>query len=820
MRPAVFLRVLALGGAALAAPTESASATSATGPSATFAPSAVSATSASASATSVSLSVSASAVSSAGSASASASATASASVSATSSKPSSSGTPKIPTPVLNDEWSAAYAKASDAVAQLSLQEKVDIATGIGWMNGPCVGNTPAVPTIDYPSLCLQDSPMGVRYASEVSAFPAGVNTAATFNRTLIRARGVALGEEFRGKGIHVYLGPDMNIMRTAAGGRNWEGFGADPYLSGEASYETIIGVQSVGVQGSAKHFINNDQEHFRESSSSNVDDRAQHEIYLAPFLKSAQANVASFMCSYNQINGSWSCENDKMLNDIVKGEWGYPGYIQSDWGATHSTLAVNFGLDMTMPGDITFGSNTTYFGQALIDAVNSGDVPEDRVSDIALRILAAWYLLGQDEGYPETNIWAWDLNDPRNLHVDVQADHASLIREIADASTILLKNENSTLPLLAPGSIAIIGNGAGNNSQGINGCVDRSCNDGVLAVGWGSGTAEFPYLITPLDAITARAAEDGTTVTSSLSDSDTDRAAEIAAAADVAIVFISSDSGEGYLTVEGNAGDRNDLLAWHDGDALVQAVADANENTIVAVNTVGAIITEAWIEHPNVKAVVWSGLPGQEAGNSVADILYGAYNPSGRLPYTIAKSADDYPAQVLYESGAQVPDIDYSEGLLVDYRHFDANGIEPRYEFGFGLSYTTFEYDNLAIEGSAASDQSPPTGPGSSLDPWLHEPVVTVTFTVENTGEVAGHEIPQLYVTFPESAGSAPLNLKGFESVFVAPGETADVTLSLTRYDLSIWDVVSQSWVVPSGDATISIGASSRDIRLTGTVSN
>ncbi|KAL1729777.1 glycoside hydrolase family 3 protein [Schizophyllum commune] len=786
MRPAVFLRVLALGGAALAAPTESASATSATGPSATFASSAVSATSASASASSVSISLSSvSAISSAGSAS----------VSATSSKPSSSGTPKIPTPVLNDEWSAAYAKASDAVAQLSLQEKVDIATGIGWMNGPCVGNTPAVPTIDYPSLCLQAS---------------GVNTAATFNRTLIRARGVALGEEFRGKGIHVYLGPDMNIMRTAAGGRNWEGFGADPYLSGEASYETIIGVQSVGVQGSAKHFINNDQEHFRESSSSNVDDRY--------FLKSAQANVASFMCSY--INGSWSCENDKMLNDIVKGEWGYPGYIQSDWGATHSTLAVNFGLDMTMPGDITFGSNTTYFGQALIDAVNSGDVPEDRVSDMALRILAAWYLLGQDEGYPETNIWAWDLNDPRNLHVDVQADHASLIREIADASTILLKNENSTLPLSAPGSIAIIGNGAGNNSQGINGCVDRSCNDGVLAVGWGSGTAEFPYLITPLDAITARAAEDGTTVTSSLSDSDTDRAAEIAAAADVAIVFISSDSGEGYLTVEGNAGDRNDLLAWHDGDALVQAVADANENTIVAVNTVGAIITEAWIEHPNVKAVVWSGLPGQEAGNSVADILYGAYNPSGRLPYTIAKSADDYPAQVLYESSAQVPDIDYSEGLLVDYRHFDANGIEPRYEFGFGLSYTTFEYDNLAIEGSAASDQSPPTGPGSSLDPWLHEPVVTVTFTVENTGEVAGHEIPQLYVTFPESAGSAPLNLKGFESVFVAPGETADVTLSLTRYDLSIWDVVSQSWVVPSGDATISIGASSRDIRLTGTVSN
>ncbi|TRM61488.1 glycoside hydrolase family 3 protein [Schizophyllum amplum] len=704
------------------------------------------------------------------------------------------------------------------------------------MNGPCVGNTPAVPSIGYPSLCLEGEPLGVRYADLVSAFPAGVNTAATWNRTLIRARGVAMGEEFRGKGVHVHLGPDMNIMRTAAAGRNWEGFGADPYLSGEASYETITGVQSVGVQASAKHFINNEQEHFRENSNSKVDDRTQHEIYLAPFLKSAMANVASFMCGYNQINGTYSCENDKMLNDVVKGEFGYPGYVMSDWAATHSTLAVNSGLDMTMPGDKTYGSNTTYFGQELIDAVTNGDVPEERVSDMALRILASWYYLGQDEGYPETNFYAWDLNDPSNQHIDVQADHGSLIREIGAASTVLLKNENGTLPLAAPSSLAIIGAGARTNSQGINGCVDRACNDGILAQGWGSGTAEYPYLIAPIDAITSRAEEDGTDVTSSLND-DTSGAAQIAAAADFAIVFISSDSGEGYLTVEDNAGDRNDLFAWHDGDALVQAVADANNNTIVCVNSVGAMIVEAWIDHPNVKAVVWSGLPGQEAGNSVTDILYGAYNPSGRLPYTIAKSEDDYSASVLYTADVEVPDINYSEGLFVDYRHFDANDIEPRFEFGFGLSYTTFEYADLVVEGSAASDESPPTGPGSSLDPWLHEPVVTVSFTIENTADVAGHEvhscpslstlpdtlsvqIPQLYVTFPEAAESAPLNLKGFDSVYVAPGDVAPVSLELSRYDLSVWDVMAQSWVVPEGEATISIGASSRDIRLTGTVTN
>ncbi|KAJ8702868.1 hypothetical protein PTI98_001542 [Pleurotus ostreatus] len=718
---------------------------------------------------------------------------------------------------LSPAWQAAYTKARAKLTGVSLQDKVSLATGVGWMNGNCVGNIPSISSINFPGLCLQDSPLGVRFGDLVSVFPAGINTAATFNRTLMRQRGAALGTEFHGKGVHVALGPAMNLARAPAAGRNWEGFGGDPYLSGEGAFETVTGIQSVGVQACAKHLINNEQEHFRETSSSNVDDRTQHELYALPFLRSIQAGVASVMCSYNQINGSFACENDKVLNGIIKGEFGFPGYIMSDWAATHSTGSVNQGLDMTMPGDITFSSGTTYFGQNLVNAVQSGSVPQSRIDDMATRILAAWYLLGQDSGYPAVNFNSWNVNGPGSTHVNVQGNHKDLIRTIGAASTVLLKNTGKALPLNKPRTIGIIGNGAGAGSRGINGYTDRGGLDGVLAQGWGSGTADYPYLITPLAAITSRASTDGSTVSSSLSDTDLNAAGTTATGKDVALVFIAANSGEGYITVEGNAGDRNDLKAWHSGDALVARVAGANANTIVVVNSVGPIEVEAWINHPNVTAVVWSGLPGQEAGNALVDVLYGAYNPSGRLPYTIGKSINDYSAKVIYNSNANILPIPYSEGLFIDYRHFDQANIAPRFEFGFGLSYTTFSYASLSISGSIGTGTAP-TGPGSSLDPWLHEKVITVTFSLTNSGSVAGHEIPQLYITLPTSAQSAPLSLKGFDSIFLAPNQSKTVTIQLSRFDLSIWNVAAQRWQIPSGSIGVSVGASSRDIRLTGTI--
>ncbi|KAL1952140.1 hypothetical protein VTO73DRAFT_1289 [Trametes versicolor] len=735
----------------------------------------------------------------------------------TGSSPSPTGSAPAQTSVANisPEWAAAYSKAKATVAKLSLTDKVNLGTGVQWQKGACVGNTPAVASIPgFTGLCLQDSPVGVRYADKVSAFPPEINVAATFNRTLMRERGAAMGSEFKGKGVHVALGPMMNLMRAPAAGRNWEGGGGDPFLSGELAFETITGIQSVGVQACAKHYINNEQEHFRDSSSSNVDDRTEHELYSYPFLRSVQANVASVMCSYNQINGTYSCENDKTLNGLLKGEFGFQGY----WWATHSGApAVNAGLDMTMPGDTALGSGQTYFGQNLVSAVQSGQVPQSRIDDMATRILAAWYLLGQDSGFPAVNFNSW--NTGQGSHIDVQADHKNLIRTIGAASTVLLKNTGNVLPLKAPKTIAVVGNGATNSSKGPNGYSDRSGDDGVLGMGWGSGTDDYPYLVAPIDAITARAKSDGTTVTSSLTDTDLTGAANAASGKDVAFVFITADSGEGYITVENAAGDRNDLSAWHNGDALVKQVASVNKNTVVVVNSVGPIVVEQWINHPNVTALVWSGLPGQEAGNALVDVLYGAYNPSGRLPFTIGKAITDYSAQITY-TGSGIVQIPYNEGLFIDYRHFDAANIAPRFEFGFGLSYTTFDYSNLKISGSTAGGTRQPIGPGAALDPWLHDPVVTVTFTVTNNGTVAGTEIPQLYTSPPASAQSAPLNLHGFDSIFLAPGQSTTVSLTLSRLDFSVWDVPSQSWQIAKGATGISVGASSKDLRLKGSITN
>jgi len=335
-------------------------------------------------------------------------------------------------------------------------------------------------------------------------------------------------------------------------------------------------------------------------------------------------------------------------------------------------------------------------------------------------------------------------------------------------------------------------------------------------------TDNFPYLTTPLDAITNRSEIDGTTVTSSLSDTDTAGAQNVASGKDIAFVFITADSGEGYITVEGNFGDRNDLNAWHSGDALVEAVASVNKNTVVVVNSVGPIVVENWVGHPNVTAIVWSGLPGQEAGNSLVDVLYGAVNPSGRLPYTIAKSINDYSAEVIYTntSGSQILAIPYTEGIFIDYRNFDESNVEPRFEFGFGLSYTNFTYSDLSIVGSAAGGTRQQNGPGQSLDPWLHDNVINATFTLKNSGSVDGTEIPQLYTSPPASANAAPMNLKGFDSVFLKAGQSTQVALQLSRFDLSTWDVVTQRFELPSGSMGISVGASSRDIRLKSSIVN
>ncbi|KAJ7084160.1 glycoside hydrolase superfamily, partial [Mycena crocata] len=383
-------------------------------------------------------------------------------------------------PNFGQAWAGAYQEAKNKIADFTLEEKVNVSTGVGWMVGRCVGNIPPVGVngTKWPGLCLEDSPLGIRFADFVTAFPTGVNTAATFNRKLIRRRGLFMGREHVGKGVHVALGPMMNIGRVAQGGRNWEGFGADPFLAGEAAYETILGMQEGGVQACAKHLINNEQEHMRTQESSDVDDRTQHEIYAHPFLRSIMAGVTSIMCSYNLINGTYACENDKIMNDIVKREYGFQGYIMSDWSATHSTISAATGLDMTMPGDIVFQDGLSYFGANLTAYVQNGTIPLARLDDMATRIIAGWYFVHQDAGnYPETSFDAFNpANEETNEHVDVQEDHYKVVREIGAASTVLLKNTGGALPLKRPRSIVLVGSDAGPGTVGPNAFADQVCS--------------------------------------------------------------------------------------------------------------------------------------------------------------------------------------------------------------------------------------------------------------------------------------------------------------------------------------------------------
>jgi len=421
------------------------------------------------------------------------------------------------------------------------------------------------------------------------------------------------------------------------------------------------------------------------------------------------------------------------------------------------------------------------------------------------------------------------LDEATNEHVNVQDDHYQIVREIGSSSAVLLKNTNHALPLNKPRSIVLVGLDAALSPGGPNEFTDQGGNDGTLALGWGSGTANFTYLISPLEAIQIRARQDSTSVNWWLNNWNTFAASIYAQQSEVAIVFINSDSGEGYITVDGNAGDRNNLTSWHNGDNLVNAVASENNNTIVVVHSVGPLILEAWIENPNVSAVVWAGIPGTESGNGLVDVLYGAYNPSGRLPYTIAKEASDYPAAVVFESSEAVVQINYTEGLFIDYRHFDAAGIEPRFEFGFGLSYTTFEYlrTQATVLPTTVDPQSAqawekgeaaPISEGSSAALWLHQPAVQVTVQLKNIGTVNGTEIAQLYIAFPESSGEPPSVLRGLTDVVINPGQETTATFTLSRFDLSIWDVVRQAWVRPEGTIKYNVGASSRDFRLSGTI--
>ena len=661
------------------------------------------------------------------------------------------------------EWQESYKKAAALVDQMTLVEKVNLTTGTGWMMDMCVGMTGPVDRLNFPALCLQDGPLGIRFADNITAFPGGVTMGATWNKELMYQKGRAQGVEARLKGIHVMLGPSVGPLgRLPGGGRNWEGFGADPVLQAFAAALTVEGIQDEGVMATIKHFVANEQEHFRQSwewgtpnaISSNIDDRTMHEIYAWPFADAIRAGVASVMCSYNQVNNSYACQNSKLLNGIIKDEMGFQGFIQSDWLAQRSGVASALaGLDMSMPGDgLLWQDGKSLWGTELTKAVLNGTVPVERVHDMALRIVAAWYQMGQDdESYwargnnsgPNFSSWTWNAtgllhpgSDDKaigvvNKFVDARQDHHRLAYEVAAEGIVLVKNEGNLLPFPTNGfdvthdstrklKVGLYGEDGYHNPAGDNACPDRACNVGHLAMAWGSGAVEFSYLVAPADALHADFDPDSVDITDEPTNSP-DLSSAIPQ--DICIVFINSDAGEGYVSWENVKGDRPGLYPQKDGDKLVQDVAKScgggNAPVIVVVHAVGPVILEKWIEIPNVMAVLLAHLGGQESGHALADVIFGKFNPSGRLPYTIAKSEDDYgpTSKILTKTTKLVPQQNFTERMYFDYRYFDAQKIEPRYEFGYGLSYSEFRISSVVATSLVLGRQPLPARREQGIDP-------------------------------------------------------------------------------------------------------
>ncbi|UJR25888.1 hypothetical protein I4U23_007236 [Adineta vaga] len=714
-------------------------------------------------------------------------------------------------------WNEAIALAKAFVAQMTLEEKCNMTAGVP---GPCAGTVFPVPRLNFHGMCFQDSPSGVGDGVQFStAFAPGIQIAATWDRDLFYRRAVAIGKEFRGKGVHFALGPMMNIDRNALHGRNWEGFGSDPYLSGENSFYYVQGLQDQGVVATAKHYICNEQETNRfyglvadfpkvddinsQGYSANLDDKTIHEIYLWPFAASVAAGAGSIMCSYNQVNGTQACQNDKTLNGLLKNELEFQGNVMSDWGATKTGVPSALGgLDIEMPGGDGF------LGYSLIQAVRSGSITEARIDDMIVRVLAPYFLLGQDQDYPTLD-----------LDRDATEDNYKINREVGTAGIILLKNTNNVLPFNVSQDkyYSVFGSAAGQFNDGLGPWGSDEGFNGALYQGGGSGYVRPTYSIDPLTSLLVKARDSHIQIQYVTNQNDynaINNSFNVRGFGNAkCLVFVNAWSTEGR--------DRYNLHAFNDGDKLVQTVASRCTNTIVIVNSVSQLNIEAWIDHPNVVGVIWSGLPGSEYGPAIVDVLFGDYNPGGKLVFTLAKNDSDFGTNIteLYNSN-------YTEGVFLDYRHFDKYNIVPRYPFGYGLSYTTFSFSALDISNIVHGKQSSRSDNrqyqirsySNMGNTKLYEPVYEITFTITNTGKRQGSEVPQLYVAFPDEAAQPPKVLRGFERVYLTSGESKQITLTLTQKDISYWNVINQKWTIASGTYTvwISTSANKNDIKLQG----
>ena len=698
-------------------------------------------------------------------------------------------------------------RVADLLKRMTLEEKATMLSGSGWMESA------PIERLGIPAIKMADGPMGVRSWApggsavtnsasnplkvESTAFPSGEVMAATWDTELVQREGMAIAQEVKALGRDMILGPTVNINRQPLWGRNFEGYGEDPYLSGQLGVAYIKGVQGEGVIPSVKHFAANNEEFERHRINATISERALHEIYLPAFKAAVQQGGAwNVMSAYNKVNGAHCAENDYLLDQVLKKEFGFKGFVVSDWGSTYSTVpTVNAGMDLEMPGGpvvktwlqspraIESGSGDGWLvPEKVVAEVKAGNITQPTIDDNVSRILRVIF---------ESGIF----DHPRNGggEVDTPSRRAVALQG-ATEGIVLLKNEGTLLPLSKEKlhSIAVIGP---------NAAVARTG-------GGGSSMVRPRSAIAPLDAIRERAAKDSIQVNYALGvgmegedpaqdtpearTTSIQAAADAAAKSDIAILVVGrynklESEGFDVKTMDLPAG-QNDLIA---------AVEKANPHTIVVLNTGDPVSMSNWLA--NTPALLDMGYGGEEGGHALASILFGDANPSGKLPVSLPKRYEDNPAFANYP-GANL-EVNYAEGIYVGYRYYDSKNVEPQFPFGFGLSYTKFAYSDLSVHTVINGD--------------LKSAITYAHANIRNTGSRAGAEVVQLYIHDGHSKIDRPAHeLRAFQRVELKPRESKTVEFMLNRDAFSYWNPDTKAWQLEPGTFEVQLGASSRDIRL------
>jgi len=654
------------------------------------------------------------------------------------------------------------------LSAMTLEEKASLCSGLDFWH------LKGIEHLNIPSIMVADGPHGLRkqedssdhlgiYESNPSTcFPTAVGMASSWNRELIEKVGIALGKECHAEGVSILLGPGVNIKRSPLGGRNFEYFSEDPYLTAEMATSHIEGVQSEGIGTSLKHFAVNNQEERRMTIDAIIDERTLREVYLPGFeIPIKKAQPWTVMSAYNKVNGEYASENEYLLNDILREEWGFEGFVVSDWGAVNEMVAsIASGMELEMPP--SGGVNE----KKIIEAINSGQLTEEKLDEAVRRIL---------------NIILKAMKNKKdNYTYDVKAHH-QLARKVASESIVLLKNESNILPLQREGKLGIIGEFAknprfqGGGSSHVNPTKLENSYDEIMNIVKDDTEVLFSA---------------GYDLRKDEIDEDlVDDAVKVAQEVDKVVLFVGLPDryeSEGY--------DRTHLNLPESHDYLVEKVAEVNPNLVIVLSN-GSPVEMPWIN--KVKGIIESYLGGQAVGGAIADILFGITNPSGKLAETFPEKLEDNPSYLNFPG--DVDKVEYREGVFVGYRYYDTKNVKPLFPFGHGLSYTQFEYSQLSMNKNFMLDNE----------------TLTVTVKVKNTGNVQGKEIVQLYVRDIETSVSRPdKELKGFEKVDLQPGKEKTVTFSLDKRAFAYYNEKIQDWHVETGDFEIIIGKSSQDLVL------